>query len=386
MVFAFGPRICLAAASYALAASSAVSKVPSHNLAPRFGSRISAAQLSIAQKVVKNCQYPRKARKARRPEASRVFTLTASSRRDHDHHRSRSTYLPHGRCLTPRYCDVVAFFDCLSPFPSCVARKAPVSHPSRPAAPPPPSQRTRARPCPTSTHAPIARATSTPLPSSIRRPSPCAPRPRPSPPRPQPARARPRHPTSLFPPSLAHLVRDIDVVEIDLGVHVRGRFTTTTARHRARRARRFTTRRRVRIPTRTSPARRVVRRPRDRARSRARRSRTIARAEGPRRRARGFDATRNSTRRAHGVGPTSSSRHDNTFRRSEMCACRVYRVIRTLRVVTRRSLVGSYRVWKHNVIRLVGPRCVNMYRVRVIRTLRVVTRRSLVIDRCVLCT
>ena len=37
--------MCLAAASYALAASSAVSNVPSHNRAPRFGSRISAAQL-----------------------------------------------------------------------------------------------------------------------------------------------------------------------------------------------------------------------------------------------------------------------------------------------------------------------------------------------------
>jgi hypothetical protein len=37
--------MCLAAASYARAASSAVSKVPSHNLAPRFGSLISAAQL-----------------------------------------------------------------------------------------------------------------------------------------------------------------------------------------------------------------------------------------------------------------------------------------------------------------------------------------------------
>ena len=68
--------MCLAAASYALAASSAVSNVPSHNLAPRFGSRISAAQL------------------------------------------------PHGRCLTPRYCDVVAFFDCLSPLPPCVRRRA----------------------------------------------------------------------------------------------------------------------------------------------------------------------------------------------------------------------------------------------------------------------
>ena len=44
-VRAFGPRMCLAAASYARAASSAVSKVPSHNLAPRFGSLISAAQL-----------------------------------------------------------------------------------------------------------------------------------------------------------------------------------------------------------------------------------------------------------------------------------------------------------------------------------------------------
>jgi len=58
--------MCLAAASYALAASSAVSNVPSHNRAPRLGSRISAAQL------------------------------------------------PHGRCLTPRYCDVHDFFDCLS--------------------------------------------------------------------------------------------------------------------------------------------------------------------------------------------------------------------------------------------------------------------------------
>lgn len=37
------PRMCLAAASYALAASSAVSNVPSHNRAPRMGSRISAA-------------------------------------------------------------------------------------------------------------------------------------------------------------------------------------------------------------------------------------------------------------------------------------------------------------------------------------------------------
>jgi hypothetical protein len=44
-VRAFGPRMCLAAASYARAASSAVSKVPSHSLAPRFGSLISAAQL-----------------------------------------------------------------------------------------------------------------------------------------------------------------------------------------------------------------------------------------------------------------------------------------------------------------------------------------------------
>ena len=39
--------MCLAAASYALAASSAVSNVPSHNRAPRFGSRISAAQLFV---------------------------------------------------------------------------------------------------------------------------------------------------------------------------------------------------------------------------------------------------------------------------------------------------------------------------------------------------
>ena len=75
--------MCLAAASYALAASSAVSNVPSHNLAPRLGSRISAAQL------------------------------------------------PHGRCLTPRYCDVVAFFDCLSPLPPCSSRRAPRQSPPR---------------------------------------------------------------------------------------------------------------------------------------------------------------------------------------------------------------------------------------------------------------
>jgi len=71
--------MCLAAASYALAASSAVSNVPSHSLAPRFGSRISAAQL------------------------------------------------PHGRCRTPRYCDVVAFFDALSPFSPCVSRASRVA-------------------------------------------------------------------------------------------------------------------------------------------------------------------------------------------------------------------------------------------------------------------
>jgi hypothetical protein len=40
-----GPRMCRAAASYARAASSAVSNVPSHRRAPRLGSRISAAQL-----------------------------------------------------------------------------------------------------------------------------------------------------------------------------------------------------------------------------------------------------------------------------------------------------------------------------------------------------
>ena len=79
--------MCLAAASYALAASSAVSNVPSHNLAPRFGSRISAAQL------------------------------------------------PHGRCRTPRYCDVVAFFDALSPLSPCVRARSPsVPSPSDPRA------------------------------------------------------------------------------------------------------------------------------------------------------------------------------------------------------------------------------------------------------------
>jgi hypothetical protein len=39
--------MCRAAASYALAASSAVSKVPSHRRAPLLGSLISAAQLVI---------------------------------------------------------------------------------------------------------------------------------------------------------------------------------------------------------------------------------------------------------------------------------------------------------------------------------------------------
>ena len=42
---ALSPRICRAAASYARAASSAVSKVPSHSRQPRVGSRISAAYL-----------------------------------------------------------------------------------------------------------------------------------------------------------------------------------------------------------------------------------------------------------------------------------------------------------------------------------------------------
>ena len=45
LVFALGPRMARAAASYARAASSALSKVPSHRRAPRLGSRISAAQL-----------------------------------------------------------------------------------------------------------------------------------------------------------------------------------------------------------------------------------------------------------------------------------------------------------------------------------------------------
>mmetsp|Transcript_18580 Transcript_18580/g.60569 ORF Transcript_18580/g.60569 Transcript_18580/m.60569 type:complete len:241 (+) Transcript_18580:444-1166(+) len=45
LVLAFGPRMARAAASYACAASSAVSKVPSHTREPRVGSRISAAQL-----------------------------------------------------------------------------------------------------------------------------------------------------------------------------------------------------------------------------------------------------------------------------------------------------------------------------------------------------
>ena len=45
LVRALGPRMCRAAASYARAASSAVSNVPSHRRAPRLGSRISAAQL-----------------------------------------------------------------------------------------------------------------------------------------------------------------------------------------------------------------------------------------------------------------------------------------------------------------------------------------------------
>lgn len=43
--FAWLPLIARAAASYARAASSAVSKVPSHRRAPTVGSRISAAHL-----------------------------------------------------------------------------------------------------------------------------------------------------------------------------------------------------------------------------------------------------------------------------------------------------------------------------------------------------
>ncbi|RYR54827.1 hypothetical protein Ahy_A06g030094 [Arachis hypogaea] len=45
LVRAFGPRNLIAALSYSLAASSAVSKVPSQTRMCRFGSRISAAHL-----------------------------------------------------------------------------------------------------------------------------------------------------------------------------------------------------------------------------------------------------------------------------------------------------------------------------------------------------
>ena len=124
--------MCLAAASYALAASSAVSNVPSHNRAPRFGSRISAAQLFVVCLLMSARRYLIRRKSIFVVSLVREI-LPLQKREKYLRKRGKKkvlfSYLPHGLCRTPRYTEEHCFLVFVLVDPPCWA-----------VVPPPPSK------------------------------------------------------------------------------------------------------------------------------------------------------------------------------------------------------------------------------------------------------
>ena len=125
--------MCLAAASYALAASSAVSNVPSHNRAPRFGSRISAAQLFVVCLLMSASLFNKKKEYFCGEFGKRNFAPSKkrkiSKRKRGKKRKFFFSYLPHGLCRTPRYTEEHCFLVFVLVDPPCWA-----------VVPPPPSK------------------------------------------------------------------------------------------------------------------------------------------------------------------------------------------------------------------------------------------------------
>lgn len=124
--------MCLAAASYALAASSAVSNVPSHNRAPRFGSRISAAQLFVVCLLMSASLFNKKKEYFCGEFGKRNFAPSKKrkiSPKKREKKEVLFSYLPHGLCRTPRYTEEHCFLVFVLVDPPCWA-----------VVPPPPSK------------------------------------------------------------------------------------------------------------------------------------------------------------------------------------------------------------------------------------------------------
>ena len=123
--------MCLAAASYALAASSAVSNVPSHNRAPRFGSRISAAQLFVVCLLMSASLFNKKKEYFCGEFGREILPLQKREKylRKKREKKEVFSYLPHGLCRTPRYTEEHCFLVFVLVDPPCWA-----------VVPPPPSK------------------------------------------------------------------------------------------------------------------------------------------------------------------------------------------------------------------------------------------------------
>lgn len=133
--------MCLAAASYALAASSAVSNVPSHNRAPRFGSRISAAQLFVVCLLMSASLFNKKKEYFCGEFGILLYEYwhqrnfafkkekNISEKEGKRRQKELFSYLPHGLCRTPRYTEEHCFLVFVLVDPPCWA-----------VVPPPPSK------------------------------------------------------------------------------------------------------------------------------------------------------------------------------------------------------------------------------------------------------
>lgn len=123
--------MCLAAASYALAASSAVSNVPSHNRAPRFGSRISAAQLFVVCLLMSASLFNKKKEYFCGEFGREILPLQKREKYLPKKREKKEvfSYLPHGLCRTPRYTEEHCFLVFVLVDPPCWA-----------VVPPPPSK------------------------------------------------------------------------------------------------------------------------------------------------------------------------------------------------------------------------------------------------------